>query len=293
MINRFLQLPRSLAEKSRTMRLIPESVHNPDGSRGVPALITHPDWISSVPTVIWLHGRTAYKELDSGRYARLLRTGIAAVAIDLPGHGERLDSRGEEQRGAPTTLEVMQEALGEIDRVIEALADPVWQNAFDLDRLAIGGMSLGGMIALRRLCEPHEFKCVSVESSCGDLDGLYNERTGTHPWGISYPAEKIRSLDPMQNLDGFRPLPVLALHSEADAIVPWRVQRGFLAALRAQYGRAGVDPEQVAWRTWENTGAPQEHSGFGRVANEAKTLQIEFLRMHLAPGAAGALDALP
>jgi len=34
-----------------------------------------------------MHGRTANKELDPGRYLRLIRAGIAVCAIDLPGHG--------------------------------------------------------------------------------------------------------------------------------------------------------------------------------------------------------------
>lgn len=224
--------------------------------------------------MLWMHGRTAYKELDSGRYLRWMKAGIAAVAIDSPGHGERKDSRGDE---AAHTMGTLGELVREIDIVVESLADPVWQGVFDLDRMGIGGMSMGGMATLRRLCEPHEFACAAVECTSGDLDGLYNPSRGSHPWGLSYPEEQVRDLDPMRHLDQFRPIPLLALHSEADAIVPWRVQEGFLRALRARYEARGADPSMIEAKTWASTGAPEEHSGFGRVSNEAKNTQTDFL----------------
>lgn len=254
---------------------------------GVPALIIHPDWVHPAPTMIWMHGRTAYKEIDAGRFSRWLKRGIAAVSIDLPGHGERADDRAEI---AARTLDVLRSVLAEIDHVVEALADPIWQGVFDLDRLGLGGMSLGGMAALRRLCMPprHEFKCAAIECTSGDLRGLYDPATGSHPWGISAPQEVFEALDPMRHLaspppPGFVPLPLLALHSEADAIVPWRVQEGFLNRLKAHYAAIGADPSMIEQRTWPSTGAPQEHAGFGRVSNEAKEIQADFLARHLIP----------
>lgn len=273
MIERFSKLPQSLAEKSRVVRLAQDRVPG-----GIPALLCHPDWISPAPMMLWMHGRTAHKELDSGRYLRWIRAGIAAVAIDLPGHGERRDKRGDV---AAHTMDVLDELLPEIDVVLEALADPVWQGVFDLDRMGIGGMSMGGMAALRRLCDPHEFTCAAVESSCGDLLALYHPATGTHPWGLSYPPERVEKSDPAQHLDGFVPLPLLSLHSEADAIVPWSVQERFLAQLGGHYEARGASRSLIEAKTWPTTGAPQEHSGFGRVANEAKTIQVEFLSRHL------------
>jgi hypothetical protein len=39
--------------------------------------------------------------------------------------------------------------------------------------------------------------------------------------------------------------------------------------------------------TWPSTGAPHEHLGFGRVANDAKNLQTAFFKRHLLPSAVG------
>jgi alpha-beta hydrolase superfamily lysophospholipase len=265
---RFAKLPTSLAERSRTVRLNPGNI---------PALLCHPDWLTPVPTVIWMHGRTANKELDSGRYIRWLKAGIAAVAIDLPGHGERADAHLE---GTSQTLDILARTIREIDLVVEALADPIWQGVFDLDRLALGGMSLGGMATLRRLCDPHDFTCAAVECTTGDLWSLYRPE-GPRPWGQIFTEGAVAPLDPLRHMATFRPIPLLSLHSEADRIVPWRIQQNYLSQLRAHYAARGADPNLIQQTTWPATGAPEEHSGFGRMSNEAKNVQTEFLHTNL------------
>jgi len=116
------------------------------------------------------------------------------------------------------------------------------------------------------------------------LAGLYDPERGTRPWGTTFPAAEIGPLDPMGHLVGFAPLPILALHSEADRIVPWAVQRGFLERLGQHYVQRGADPGMIEVKTWATTGAPEEHSGFGKVAGEAKTVQLEFFTRWLRPG---------
>lgn len=272
MLDRFAKLPSSLREHARTVMLPVGGVPT------IPALLCHPDWVSPAPTMVWMHGRTANKELDSGRYIRWLKQGIAAVAIDLPQHGERAGRAGEQvgDLGAPATLAILSELISEIDHVVEALADPVFQGVFDLDRLGIGGMSLGGMAALRRLCDPHEFACAAVECTTGDLWGLYRE-DGPRPWGQTFPEQLVAPMDALRHLETFRPIPLLALHCEADRIVPWEIQRRFLDRLKDHYVAKRADPTMVRVRTWATTGAPEEHSGFGKHGNEAKNEQAEFL----------------
>lgn len=227
-----------------------------------------------------MHGRTVNKELDPGRYLRWIRAGLAACAIDLPGHGERLDS---EWQLPARTLDVLEQVLPEIDEVVEALADPAWGGVFDLDRMAIGGMSAGGMAALRRLCDPHPFRCATVEATTGNLAMLYHPDAG-RPWLVRHPPERIARLDPMEHLDSWRPVPLLALHSEADRIVPIAGMKAFIEAVRRRTAAAGGDPGIVELVTWPSTGATEEHLGFGRCSNDAKNLQVEFLRKFLRPG---------
>lgn len=270
------ELPSTLRKAARFVRLNGE----------IPALLAHPDWISPAPTMLWMHGRTAYKELDPGRYLRWLRAGIATCAIDLPGHGERLD---ENLQSPLRTLDVLTQALGEVDAVIEALAADEFRGVFDLDRMGIGGMSAGGMVTLRRLCEGHDFRCAAVEGTTGWLEALYypgeaglGERA-LHRWSHAPGHEKLRPLDPMQNLGGFNPLPLLWLHSEADRVVPIAGMRGFVDRLAKNYQEKGKPASWIEGHTWSETGAPEEHVGFGRVSNEAKNLQTAFLTRNL-PG---------
>lgn len=261
MSDRFTKLPSSLSQHARTVRL----------SADIPALLIHPDWSTPAPCVLWFHGRTAYKELDPGRYQRWLRAGVSTCAIDLPGHGERADAI---LQSAGRSLDVIEQAVLEIDRVIEALRDPAFAGAFDLQRLGIGGMSAGGMVVLRRLCEPHPFVAAAVEGTTGSLTTLpsYQDR-------LDSPA--LQRLNPITHLDCWRPIPLLGLHSELDALVPVHGMKDFITRLAQSYQSQGADPDLIRFTTWPETGAPQEHLGFGRVSNDAKNLQTAFFQEHL------------
>ncbi|MBC7771157.1 MAG: alpha/beta fold hydrolase [Pyrinomonadaceae bacterium] len=262
MLPRFSKLPGSLAQHARILRL---------DNGNIPALLIHPDWSTPAPCVLWFHGRTAHKELDPGRYQRWLRAGIATCAIDLPGHGERAS---QELQVAGRSLEVIEQAVQEVDRILAALGDPAFANAFDRRRLGIGGMSAGGMVVLRRLCDPHPFVAAAVEGTSGSLTTLpsYKDR-------LESPA--LQRLNPILHIEGWRPIRLLALHSELDAIVPVSGMREFIDRLITQYRLHGADPALVQLTTWPETGAPQEHLGFGRVAGDAKNVQTAFFQEHL------------
>jgi len=265
-----LALPSALARQTRLDKL---------GPSHIPVLLAHPTWdpkspgqspVAPAPVCIWLHGRTVSKELDNGRYLRWIRAGIAACAIDLPAHGERFEA---DRQHSSRTLEIIAQVQHEIDEVLAGLADPRFAGAFDLSRVALGGMSLGGMITLRKLCDPaHPFCCAAVESTAGNLALMYKDR-----------ADKsgIAAADAMAHIEAWRPIPLLALHSQADAVVPVACMSTFVDKLREHYQSQHADPNAIAFHTWTATGAPLEHNGFGKVAADAKTLQTDFLVKHL------------
>lgn len=268
---RFAAFPRALAEQARIVRLGPD---------GIPALLAHPDWTTPTPALLWWHGRTVSKELDPGRYLRLIRSGIAVCALDLPGHGERPGPKLHDPRH---TLDVVSQAVGEVDQVVEALADPDHGGVFDLDRLALGGMSAGGMVTLRRLCDPHPFRAALVEATSGRLTDLYfpPPGSGRKPWPVDHPRERVEALDPSRHLDGWPPIPFLALHATTDEVVAFETQRAFTEDLRAHYGAHGADPDMVRMIHFTDTGSPGEHAGFGRFGNDAKNAATEFLAASL------------
>lgn len=268
---RFAMFPKALAEKARNVRL---------GPKRIPTVLAHPDWESPAPTLIWLHGRTVSKELDPGRYLRLLRAGIASCAIDLPGHGER---EGPELHDPEHTVDVVTQAVGEIDGVVDALSDPSHGRIFDNHRLALGGMSAGGMITLRRLCDPHPFRAALVEATTGRLTDLYFPATesGGRPWPVRHAREKVEAIDPALHLATWRPIPLLAIAATTDQMVPFSTQERFIQDLRTHYTASGADPSQIELVTFTDTGAPGEHAGFGRFGAHAKDAATDFLRRHL------------
>lgn len=251
-------LPSSVRERARFETLA-----------GVPALVVHPAFASDggfhgerAPVLLWMHGRTANKELDPGRFLRLMRAGIATVSLDLPGHGAREDMA---LQAPERTLEFVERMVGEIDAVVEAMRASGW---FDMERVAIGGMSAGGMATLVRLCAPHAFRAACVECTTGSFSWQRNR-------AMFEPARAAR-LDPIQHLDAWRAIPLLILHNEFDAWVAVEGQREFVEALRARGLAAAVEMHEYG-----ETGAPHEHSGFGRFASDAKDRQTAFLVRHL------------
>lgn len=237
-------------------------------------MVAHPDWSRRVPAVIWMHGRTVSKELDPGRYLRWVRAGIAAVAIDLPGHGERAEPERQTPAG---TLGVMSQMLDELDGAVAGLVREL-SGVMDTARLGIGGMSLGGMCTLRRLCEPHGFACAAVECTTGDLETLYNPPAGKPAWPVRHEPTLVERLNPRSHLSTWRPMPLLALHGVADRVVPVEGQRGFIAALKQHHLALGADARLVEMVEFPENGSPDEHAGFGRLGNDAKNAQVAFLK---------------
>jgi alpha-beta hydrolase superfamily lysophospholipase len=239
---------------------------------GVPALAVHPAFASDggfhgerAPMLLWMHGRTANKELDPGRFLRLMRAGIATVSVDLPGHGAREDIA---LQAPERTLEFVERMAGEVDGIVEAALATGW---FDDTRIAIGGMSAGGMAALIRLCRAHPFRAACVECTTGSFAWQRNR--------AMYDPQRAARLDPIQHLDAWRAIPLLILHNQLDAWVAVDGQREFVEALTAR-GLAA----DVAMHEYGETGAPHEHSGFGRFASDAKDRQTSFLVRHLRGG---------
>ncbi|MBM4007713.1 MAG: alpha/beta fold hydrolase [Planctomycetes bacterium] len=233
-----------------------------------PALVIHPDARGDErprPYLLWMHGRTAFKEMDNGRYLRLLRAGIATVAIDLPGHGERAI---ESMQASERTMEVIEAMLRELPEVLHAIAQ---MPGLDAHRAAIGGMSLGGMVTLVALCRPHTFRAAVVEATTGDW---------THLAGIQHDPARSDAMEPARHLDRWSPVPLLAIHAQLDEWIRIDWQRTFLERVRAVNADQPVDLLE-----FPRTGAPHEHIGFGTFGPQAKDACTAFLRRWLVPEA--------
>ena len=259
----FDQLPQSVLALARHERLA--------GGR-VPALLVHPHRDRATgrvarpaPVLVWMHGRTVAKELDPGRYLRLARAGIASCALDLPGHGERIDAALQEPE---RTLEVVAQMVEELDAVV---ADLDASDEHAGCRMALGGMSAGGMAAMVRLTRPHPFSAALVECTTGSWRWLRNR--------AMFDPVRVAAMDPFQHLGAWREIPFLALHNAGDEWIPADSQREFVDALRAR----AAEPSSVQFHAYGPTGAPNEHAGFGRMASDAKDRGTAFLAAALEP----------
>ena len=264
MIERFAQMPSALRANARWERL---------GPTAIPAMIVRPESAAAepAPVVIWMHGRTAHKELDPGRYLRWMRAGIGACAVDLPGHGERFDARLQEP---DQSFAVVRQMIDEIDEIAAAIS---MMNEFDSQYMGIGGMSAGGMATLARLCRPHPFACTSVEATTGSW-----KHQRHRDMFQNVPQEWIDELNPIDHLASWREIPLQAIHAVGDEWVPIEGQAAFIDALRARYH----NPEIIEFIRYDRTGAPGEHIGFGRMSADAKDRQRAFLERWLVDAAA-------
>lgn len=261
----FNELPRALRSRARIELLGPSEV---------PTLLIDPVESTSKsgpPMALWLHGRTAWKEIDPGRFLRLMRSGIAVAAPDLPGHGQRFMPELQEPSNV---LNVITQMLDELDAVNEAAIASLGANPM---HTGIGGMSAGGMIITSRLTQPHAWRCAILESATGSW-GHQRSR----PMFEDSTDHLIESIDPINHLAHWRPIPVLAVHSKADEWVDWQGQHQFLDAIQ----RLGP-PELIQKLLYERTGAVHEHVGFGRFSAEVKERERDFYLKHLVDSHSG------
>jgi pimeloyl-ACP methyl ester carboxylesterase len=245
------------------MRLRAVSVEKHLGD--IPTLLVRQD-DQPRPFILWLHGRTADKELDSGRYLRYVRRGINVCAIDLPGHGERFVSTLQDPQ---QIIAVIQQVVGEIDELLERLEDV---GGFNLNKVAIGGMSAGGIASTLRLLRSHPFKAVVLEASMGS----WGEKRD-HPMFSGLSEEQFNALNPVENLDTWSDIPLLAFHNRHDQWIPYTAQSAFIHALKHRYD----DPDLIELVSFDHTGATHEHMGFGRQSAFVKEVQVEFVARHL------------
>ncbi len=245
------------------MRLRAVSVEKHIGD--IPTLLVRQD-DQPRPFIVWLHGRTADKELDPGRYLRYVRRGINVCAVDLPGHGERFEA---DLQKPERILEVIQAMVGEIDTLLEGLRSI---GGFDMNRAAIGGMSAGGIASTMRLLTSHPFTAAVLEASMGDWSVQRD-----HPMFSGLSAEQFDAMNPATNLSSWTTIPLVAFHNRHDQWIPYTAQTAFLHALQQRYD----DPDLIELVSFDHTGAPHEHMGFGRQSAFVKEVQVEFVARYL------------
>jgi alpha-beta hydrolase superfamily lysophospholipase len=167
-------------------------------------------------SVLILHGAGSCKEshFDFARAARAM--GFAALALDLPGHG---DSRG------PLTGAVLDDL-----RLAAAL--------LPAGRLALRGSSMGGYLALIA-AGPLDAAAVVAICPAGSEHLLRGLRTGTLHFDAGRESLEpfLAAHDPLEAVASLR-APLLLLHAEGDEQIPYEHSV-------ALHEAAGCDPKRL------------------------------------------------
>ena len=196
--------------------------------RGVAGYLHRPPCAGPVPCVIIVPGLGSSKEQPDFNPALLTARGIAAFAMDVPGHGEAF---------ASSRLHVASYRI--VNDAVDLLAA---HPAIDAERIAILGTSLGGTIALkaaseeRRICavvnisgfyEPRHW----FESSARFVETALKLVTGIE--GSLEVRELVQQFTLRGSVAGIT-CPLLTVHGEADGIIPAQEARQVHAEARAE-----------------------------------------------------------
>jgi len=187
-------------------------------------------------------------------------------AVDLPGHGARFD---ESLQTSDRILEVVLQMAHEIESVLSGLSN---FEGFDMNAAALGGMSAGGLVAILHMLREHPFRAAVLEATGGSWEPLRNL-----PMCKTLSDEEFDTLNPINRLDGWRDIPVVAFHSRQDAWMPFRAESDFIDAIK----KRSSFPEDIELVAFDHTGAPEEHMGFGRETAFVKEVQVDFLAKHI------------
>jgi dienelactone hydrolase len=193
----------------------------------VPSVLLLPSGATrDVPAAVLLHGYSSRKERMADTIGRALAArGVAALAIDLPLHGERDAPLQRQSLLNPLALvRHWRLALAECAAALDCLAD---HGRYDPSRLAIVGYSLGAFVGVAAAARDTRVRAV-VLAAAGDL-----------PLGT--PLERLirRVADPIKAMRKLAGRPLLMTHGRFDrTVLPRDAQRLFDAA---------GEPKEMRW----------------------------------------------
>jgi uncharacterized protein len=188
------------------------------GDERVPAIFMVPHAHEPVPAALLLHGFGSRKERMADTVGEaLVKRGIAALAVDLPLHGERLGSPADLTASNPMRLVgTWRTAVREARLSLEYLHS---HDAVNGARLAIVGYSLGSFLANIVAADTPNVRAVVLAAS-GDL-----------PEGLPFESLLRAVVDPLRAARRVQGRPLLMINGRFDRTVrPAQAERLFAAA---------------------------------------------------------------
>ena len=192
----------------------------------VPGVLLTPNASAPAPAALLLHGAGSSKERMADSIGRaLLRRGVASLAIDLPLHGARGDSRRDLSWRNPLQLvQTWRMAVAEGRQALHFLAEHA---AVDPRRMGLVGYSLGAYLGV--VVAANDPLCRAVLLAAG----------GDLPEGIPFEPLVRTVADPRRAAGKLDGRPLLMVHGRGDRTVkPAQAERLYEAA---------SEPKELRW----------------------------------------------
>lgn len=231
----------------------------PSGQRSTP-----------LPCIVFYHGFTSSSLVYSYFAVALAQAGFRVIMPDAAGHGARFN--GDEQARMGRFWQILQQSMQEFTALRAALRAENWLLE---ERLAVGGASMGAMMALGIMTQHPEVKCVASLMGSGYFTRL--ARTLFPPCALDTPAHQekfthiiapLAKWDVSQQLARLADRPLLLWHGQDDDVVPaaesFRLQQAMI--------QAGLDHNLTC--QWQGG---VRH----RITPEALAATVSFFRQHL------------
>jgi fermentation-respiration switch protein FrsA (DUF1100 family) len=178
-----------------------------DSHRGLAYALWLPEDQRPWPAIVIVHGAGSGKE-NHADFARLaLASGWAALAFDLPGHGDSEPAMS----GA---------AVEEVIAMASLLAS---QDGVDASRVALRGSSLGGFLAICAASESSEIGGVIAICPASEGHLASGLRRGTLEMRVGDPVALeawLLTQDIGEAVERIAPRPLILMHAEGDTQIP-------------------------------------------------------------------------
>ncbi|HHV39262.1 MAG TPA: prolyl oligopeptidase family serine peptidase [Tepidimicrobium sp.] len=189
------------------------------------------------PTIIFYHGWSSNKENQRFRAFILATLGYQVIIPDAINHGERGPIDYESTENMERYFwDTIFSNIDESKEIIEGLACK-W--GADSNRIGVVGNSMGGFTAAGVFTHNSNIRVLVVfNGSCGwEYSNEYFKKTFKIKVdrGLKSIEDKVKKLDPMNNLDILKNRPILMLHGDNDNMVSIESQRLFYEKIKPLY----------------------------------------------------------
>lgn len=189
-----------------------------------------------LPTVFVYHGWQNSKEEQLIDAYEIAKKGYRVIVPDVTGHGERQETQITEQDFFDIVIQTVQELPQLVDYLNE-------QQLIDLNRIAVTGMSMGGIITCAALTQYDWIKTAAILMGSPQLvnfshyliDKANAEQLATLPdMLLTQLTEQLTKYDLSQHLEMISHKALFFWHDRLDRVVPYHLTAEFIQKVNSQ-----------------------------------------------------------